>query len=113
MGGVPGAREDGGTGMGLRAGAAGGCGGGSGIFVISSATVDSSLPISLDPEQLQQITGSLTTLRETVEQLAAGQDQMTNQVPAPLSQLPACLHRRKIAKPKWLQHQLRQRQGSG
>src|SRR6516164_8033467 len=32
---------------------------------------------SLDPEQLQQITQSLTTLRETVEQLAAGQDQMT------------------------------------
>ncbi len=32
---------------------------------------------SLDPEQLQQITQSLTTLRETVEQLTAGQDQMT------------------------------------
>ena len=32
---------------------------------------------SLDPEQLQQITQSLTTLRETAEQLAAGQDQMT------------------------------------
>ena len=34
-------------------------------------------PASLDPEQLQQITQSLTTLRETVEQLTAGQDQMT------------------------------------
>jgi hypothetical protein len=33
--------------------------------------------ISLDPDQLQQITGSLTTLRQTVEQLAAGQDQTT------------------------------------
>ena len=33
--------------------------------------------VSLDPDQLQQITGSLTTLRQTVEQLAAGQDQMT------------------------------------
>ena len=32
---------------------------------------------SLDPEQLQQITQSLTTLRETAEQLTAGQDQMT------------------------------------
>jgi hypothetical protein len=32
---------------------------------------------SLDPEQLQQITQSLTALRETVEQLTAGQDQMT------------------------------------
>jgi len=32
---------------------------------------------SLDPEQLQQITQSLTTLRETVEHLTAGQDQMT------------------------------------
>jgi hypothetical protein len=32
---------------------------------------------SLDPEQLQQITQSLSTLRETVEQLTAGQDQMT------------------------------------
>ena len=33
--------------------------------------------VSLDPDQLQQITGSLTTLRQTVEQPAAGQDQMT------------------------------------
>jgi hypothetical protein len=33
--------------------------------------------VSLDPDQLQQITGSLTTLRQTVEQLAAGQDQTT------------------------------------
>ena len=32
---------------------------------------------SLDPEQLQQITQSLTTLGETVEHLTAGQDQMT------------------------------------
>jgi hypothetical protein len=32
---------------------------------------------SLDPEQLQQITQSVATLRETVEQLTAGQDQMT------------------------------------
>ena len=33
--------------------------------------------VSLDPDQLQQITESLTTLRQTVEQLAAGQDQIT------------------------------------
>ena len=33
--------------------------------------------VSLDQDQLQQITGSLTTLRQTVEQLAAGQDEMT------------------------------------
>jgi hypothetical protein len=35
---------------------------------------------SLDPEQLQQITQSLTTLRETVEQLTAGQDQMARDI---------------------------------
>jgi len=35
---------------------------------------------SLDPEQLQQITGSLTVLRQTVEQLAAGQDQMAREI---------------------------------
>src|SRR6516164_11756712 len=35
----------------------------------------------------------------------------TSQVPGPLSQLPAWLHRRKIAKPRWLQHQLGQRSG--
>ena len=40
----PGAREDGGTGLGLRAGAAGGCGGGSGVFISISTTADSSLP---------------------------------------------------------------------
>jgi hypothetical protein len=35
------ARDDGGTGMGLRAGIASSCDGGSGIFKINSATVDS------------------------------------------------------------------------
>ena len=30
---------------------------------------------------------------------------VTSQVPGPFSQLPAWLHRRKIAKPGWLQHQ--------
>jgi hypothetical protein len=35
---------------------------------------------SLDPEQLQQITGSMTALRQTVEQLAAGQDQMAREI---------------------------------
>jgi hypothetical protein len=32
---------------------------------------------SIDPEKVQQMTQSLTELRQTVEQLAAGQDQMT------------------------------------
>ena len=47
-GGAIGVREDGGVvvGVGLRAGAAGGWGGGSGIFTISSATAVSSLPIT-------------------------------------------------------------------
>src|SRR5262249_23738533 len=36
--------------------------------------------VSLDPDQLQQITGSLTTLRQTVELLAGGQDQMARQI---------------------------------
>ncbi len=34
----------------------------------------------LDPEQLQQITQSLTTLRDTVEQLTAGQDQIARDI---------------------------------
>ena len=46
VGGVPGAREDGDTGMGLRAGAADGCAEGSGIFAISSATAASKRAIS-------------------------------------------------------------------
>jgi len=42
-----GAREDGGgTGAGFRAGAAGGCGGASGIFISISTIADSSLSIS-------------------------------------------------------------------
>jgi hypothetical protein len=36
--------------------------------------------LSFDPEQLQQITGSLNTLQQTVGQLAAGQDQMAREI---------------------------------
>jgi hypothetical protein len=36
--------------------------------------------VSLDPDQLQQITGSLTTLRQTVEQLAVRQDQVLREI---------------------------------
>src|SRR5262249_29106945 len=44
---VVGTRDDGGgTGAGLRAGAAEGCGGGSGIFISISTTAESSLAIS-------------------------------------------------------------------
>src|SRR5262249_36022800 len=35
---------------------------------------------SIDPEQMQQLTRSLTTLQQTVEQLAAGQDQMSREI---------------------------------
>ena len=35
---------------------------------------------SVDPEQVQQITRSLTTLQQSVEQLAAAQDQMAHQI---------------------------------
>lgn len=35
---------------------------------------------SIDPEQVQQITRSLTTLQRSVEQLAAAQDQMAHQI---------------------------------
>jgi len=35
---------------------------------------------SLDPEQMQQLTRSLTTLQKTVEQLAAGQDRMAREM---------------------------------
>src|SRR6516165_11060019 len=35
---------------------------------------------SIDPEQVQQITQSLAALRQTVEQLAAGQDQIAREV---------------------------------
>jgi hypothetical protein len=35
---------------------------------------------SVDPEQVQQITQSLAALRQTVEQLAAGQDQIAREV---------------------------------
>ena len=36
--------------------------------------------LSLDPEQMQQLTRSLTTLQKTVEQLAAGQDRMAREM---------------------------------
>jgi hypothetical protein len=44
----------------------------------ASETVASKAPAasSLDPEQMQQLTRSLTTLQQTAEQLAAGQDEM-------------------------------------
>lgn len=35
---------------------------------------------SVDPEQIQQITRSLTTLQQSVEQLAAAQDQIAHQI---------------------------------
>lgn len=35
---------------------------------------------ALDPEQVQQITQSLAALRQTAEQLAVGQDQMTREI---------------------------------
>jgi hypothetical protein len=35
---------------------------------------------SVDPEQVQQITRSLTALQQSVEQLAAAQDQMVRQM---------------------------------
>jgi hypothetical protein len=35
---------------------------------------------SLDPEQVQQMARDLATLRHTVEQLAAGQDQVTREI---------------------------------
>jgi hypothetical protein len=68
---------------------------------------------SLDPEQLQQITQSLTTLRETVEQLTSGQDQMTRvigrlesavaelitKMPEPPPQLPAAPARKPMSAP--------------
>jgi len=44
----------------------------------ASETVASKAPAasSLDPEQMQQLTRSLTTLQQTTQQLAAGQDEM-------------------------------------
>jgi hypothetical protein len=35
---------------------------------------------SLDPAQVQQMTQNLATLRQTVEQLAGGQDQMAREI---------------------------------
>jgi septal ring factor EnvC (AmiA/AmiB activator) len=35
---------------------------------------------SLDPRQVQQMTQNLATLRQTVEQLAGGQDQMAREI---------------------------------
>lgn len=52
------------------------------IAQTAQETVAPKAPVaaSLDPEQLQQITGSLTVLRQTVEQLTAGQDQMAREI---------------------------------
>ena len=47
---------------------------------LESVVPKSPVAASLDPEQVQQITGSLTVLRQTVEQLAAGQDQMAREI---------------------------------
>jgi hypothetical protein len=76
----------------------------SSIAQTAQETVAPKAPVaaSLDPDQLQQITGSLTVLRQTVEQLAAGQDQIAREItrlhaadleilqriPAPSPQLP-------------------------
>jgi hypothetical protein len=45
-------------------------------------TVAAKAPVapSFDPGQVQQITGSLTALRQNVEQLAAGQDQIAREI---------------------------------
>ena len=68
---------------------------------------------SIDPEQVQQITQSLAALRQTVEQLAAGQDQIAREIkqvlaadmellsktPAPPPQPPAAPARKPIPAP--------------
>ena len=54
----------------------------SSIAQTAQETVAPKAPVaaSLDRDQLQQITGSATVLRQTVEQLAAGQDQMAREI---------------------------------
>ncbi len=68
---------------------------------------------ALDPEQVQQITQSLAALRQTAEQLAVGQDQMTREIsrllaadveillklPAPPPQPPAAAARKPMPVP--------------
>ena len=68
---------------------------------------------SVDPEQVQQITRSLSTLQQSVEQLAAAQDQMAhqisslqasdleilNRIPAPPPPLPAAPARKPALPP--------------
>jgi hypothetical protein len=68
---------------------------------------------SVDPEQVQQITQNLAALRQTVEQLAAGQDQIAREIkqvlaadmellskiPAPPPQPPAAAARKPIPAP--------------
>ena len=65
---------------------------------------------SLDPAQVQQMVLSLTTLRQTVEQMAAGQDEYIVQmhsalidvlvkIPEPLRQPPAAAERKSLPAP--------------
>ena len=68
---------------------------------------------SLDAEQMQQLTRSLTTLRQTVEQMAAGQAELKRdivqmhsalidvlvKIPEPLRQPPAAAERKSVPAP--------------
>ena len=55
------------------------------VIPVAQTATDAAAPkapaaTSVDPEQVQQITRSLTTLQQSVEQLAAAQDQMAHQI---------------------------------
>jgi len=77
-------------------------------------TVASKAPASsLDPAQVQQMVQSLATLRQTVEQMAAGQDELKRdivqmhsalidvlvKIPEPLRQPPAAAERKSVPAP--------------
>jgi hypothetical protein len=55
------------------------------VIAVAQTAPDAATPKApaapaVDPEQMQQITRSLTTLQQSVEQLAAAQDQMAHQI---------------------------------
>ena len=52
------------------------------VALTSPETSAPKAPVSpaIDPEQVQQITRNLTALQQSVEQLAAGQDQMAREI---------------------------------
>jgi len=50
------------------------------IVQAAPAPLKAPTALSLDPEQMQQLTRSLTTLQQTVEQLAAAQDQLAREI---------------------------------